>query len=253
MDRPKDNSSVFFEILSNDFKKIISKPLNKEERESVGQAMINHIYDLDGPKEGKVKHSEKALFLANIIFRPFSEILDTLEMIKNIPIYISSFPFEDHGVSNTQYIQYHVGNYIVEAINVRNRLIRYVGKIKNAYKNSSNADKIAKSLKQLIKYVEKCFKNLKTARDSHVHECRYIDKDIDRLFSLELYKNNDFLTDKLGVDNQYKQSIKNLREFWGKQIEDELKQIHKVTDSYFKLLIILITHEGKLIYPSNLK
>ena len=108
--------------------------MSDKEKRSVENAYFSTIYDLDEPRVADIQHSPKANFVANVLFRPLSEIISTFDLIQTIPVYIRNFPFNRQGISKMQYIQYHIGNYIVEVGNLRNRLIGYVGKIKNAYK-----------------------------------------------------------------------------------------------------------------------
>jgi hypothetical protein len=222
------------------------------ESEAFMDSFWSTIYGTDRTMEANKQHPERYLFVANTLFRPFSEIMTTVEMMECIPIYVRNFPFKKHGVSKTRYIQYHVGNYFVEVGNLRNRLILFVQGIKKAYRNANDNKKIAGVMKSLNEYIISSFKGVQAIRDEHIHQFRYTGVSVNRLSTLELCRKFDYsFKQAISIDYLYESAFREGRRLWSKHITGELKVIQEILDNYFKIVIETITSDRGIIYPAD--
>ena len=250
----KKNTKKYFDLICEEMNKHNSKPLNSGESKLLDNAFKSKIYGLNVPREAKIQHTPKALFTANTLFRPLSEIMTTIEIIELIPTLICNFPFQRHGISKTRYLQYHVGNYFVEIGKLRDALIGYLGKIKNGYRNSQEKQDVDTLTKKLKKYITASFDNIKNIRDEHVHKFRYTNKDIDRISLLELLCKypNPQEQKNITLAQLYQKSYKETRKYWANFIKEEVSTIETILDHYFKQLIKLVSIKGKIRYPKKL-
>lgn len=242
------NTQKYIDIILDSVKRIIRRDLmNEEEEQKYGQALMNILANKDGPCTVDSPIKPEDIFFGNILFLPLSEIISSYTALKNIPIYIRTFPYRKYNISPLDYLRYHIENYINDLTILRNRLIAYCNKINNAYKKTSYYGKVAKHTKKLRKIVFKYFERYCDIRDSHVHQIRYSDNDMDRLFAFDVLSHSN---DKkfVGIINLfYEDSYKTIRKRWVKRIESDLKVINDLFEYYFNRLYDAITKDDNLL------
>jgi len=226
--------------------------MNIERDKELGQVAFNSLFNLDGPKTVSKKPPEKSIFIVNKLFKPFSEILNSIEAIENISVFIRSFPYKKQNISRVHYLKYHIENYLNELYILRNRLISYLKIIERAYRKSNNYSHIERTLKPVYNFISSAFKGYTEIRGIHVHQNRYSDDDISRLSSLELLSRGDSKQEKF-LKNYFIFEYKKVRKKWMKKIKDDMHSIHDLLNYYFKQLILAISENGKIKYPSHVK
>lgn len=232
--------------------------LSPAQKQLSEEAYNNVIFNKKGPREIKINHSPKALFIANRLFRPMSEIFSTMEIIENIPIYMSSFPYAKSKISKLNYIKYHLENFMNEVYILEKRLCAYFKLIERAYRKEANANHIKEVLKQTSKYVLDSLKIIRSLRGAHVHKLRYSDDDLEQLSTLELLS---IYKDKVGgeedlpfyyhpgyFDTQYK----TIRKEKVKTIKDIIEKLWDILERCFEAMLSVISKDGEIIYPSRL-
>lgn len=218
-------------------------------KKEFGEAVRNIIFDIDGRRTISKKPGKKELFHAKRIFRPLSEVLNSFESIQNISVYIRSFPYKRQGISEVNYLRYHIENYLNELYILKLRLERYLKTLSRAYKRTKWKDQINKIVEKLNSYVQQAFEVSINARGYHIHEYRYTDDDLDRLSTLNLYSNAS--DEKLAniAKSLFGSAYRDIRKKWVKKIESDMKGIHDLLELYFKGLTPIISENGKIIYP----
>lgn len=225
---------------------------NIEKNKELGQAAFNSLFNLDGPKTVSKKPSEKSIFIANKLFKPFSEILNSIEAIENISLFIRSFPYKKQDISMVHYMKYHIENYLNELYILKNRLISYLKIVERAYRKSDNYSHIEKTLKPVYNFISSAFEGYTEIRGIHVHQNRYSDDDISRLSSLELLSRGDSKQENF-LKNYFIFEYRQVRKKWMKKIKDDMHSVHDLLDHYFKQLILAIIENGKIKYPSHVR
>ncbi len=246
------NFKKFFEAVMHEMEGVIkpkvSDPaLNKE----IGQAILNTIFDLDGPKEVQKNPEDKAIFVANKIFRPLSEILTNIEALENISVYAASFPYRRQGISRLDYLKYHIENYLNELYILKNRLISYLTIIERAYKKCDRASEISKELKPVYQIVSGTLDGYINIRGSHVHDKRYSDTDFDRLTNLSLLSMSQDKEFSNIFQGMFVEEYRKTRKKWVGKMKRDLEAIEQLLEIFFSPIVNSLVINGKLIYPSN--
>ena len=246
------NYKTYIDIIFKETNKDIDWS-DKGKMDELGKVIYNYIFEINGPKKISKKPSDKSIFLWNVLFRPLGEIIESFETIKNISLFINSFPYKTSKISKVKFLQYHIANYLNELYILQNRLKLYLTKIQRGYRKSNNHTIIKTMCKPLSENVNSIFKVKFDARGIHVHEKRYSDRELDRISSLEL------LT--LGSDNNKERSdfiqlyfiteYKKVRRKWTIRLKKDIKYLESILETYFEVLLTLITDKGAISYPSN--
>lgn len=244
-------ANKYFDIVLNVVRNLVV-PVTEEDDIEVQEALKNSILGLDGPKSIPRNLSPSDVFVAQKLFSPLSEIMNAQENLENIQIYVQSFPYDDESTSKVHYLKYHIENYLNELYILKNRLIAYLQFIKRAYLKSTNSKHVSSTLKPVFEVVSFTLKRYIEIRGAHVHQNRYSDDDFDRLSRLELLKrgDDDFArTIKFLLDKAYLE----IEDKWKVKIEKDLVGINKLLEYFFEQLLIAITDDNELIFPSNIE
>ena len=259
MDRPTStpseildypNVKSYFEIVFKHVKARIEKLYNDPIAvKNLEQSIEDDFLGTSRRPVAEIIKNPKERFISDTLYRPFSEIMSSYEALRNIFIYIGSFPFKKQNVSQISYLRYHIEGYLNEAYILRERLLAYLKLIDKGYKSTKSYPVIHKATTSLISDVNKAFENLSKTRGSHVHKTRYSDRDLERLSLFE--------TLSAGSDGELKQTVYELyrvtynqaRRKWRKSIASNFEKIGKLLNAYFFLLQTSVCENGKLIIP----
>ena len=239
----------YFELVMNELRNTLTID-DKEDREKMAEAIMNHVLKSGGPTTVKIKVRRRDRFIADRIFSPMGEILNAVWAIENIAIYIRSFPYKKQGVSQVSYLQYHIENYLNELYILQARLISYLNILKKVYKKSDQAKEVNKAINPLYNIIKKAFSGYVTLRGAHVHEKRYSDEDIKRLSSLDVLSKG---SDEFGrlMKVLFNSNYKAARKKWAGNIARDSKAITKLLEIYFGELKKVLFHDDRLIIPKN--
>ena len=194
------------------------------------------------------KFSKKDIFIANTIFNPLSEILESVENINLILAFINSFPYNNKNITRYNYFRYHLENYLNEIYILKNRLISYLKIIIRSYNKNTKYKNIDQNLNPLYGMINNSFKGLVNIRGSHVHVSRYSHFDLDRLRTIEIFTKSE---DKLAETFLEMQKIilSEVRSKWKTKIKKDLESINKLLDIYFERIMKEIIGKNKLLIP----
>jgi hypothetical protein len=246
------HTKIYFEMIMGVFQEIMM-PMLEEKTEEHQNVMMNSILGLEGPKSCDRNTSPYEKFVADKLFRPFNEIMQTIESIRNIGVYARSFPYKRQGISRATYLKYHVENYLNELYLLKNRLITYLKAIDRSYKKSDIAEHVSKTIAPLYTFVSDTLKNYIEVRGAHVHQHRYSDDDFDRLSTLELLTLGGRV-DKFGTTMTHlsDRAYSEIRKKWVAKISADIKGINKLLDYYFEVLLQAISEDKNLKIPNNI-
>jgi len=179
-----------------------------------------------------------------------AEIMNTIETIEEISIYVRVFPHNKQNISRLNYLKYHVNNYLNEIYILKNRLNAYLTTISRAYSKSEYKDQVSETIVPIFELIAQVFKSYIEIRGSHVHEKRYSDKEFSRLSTLELLSKSN---DEFGqiMTEMYLQNYKKTRKTWISKIDSDINAIKKLLDIYFSKLLQIVFRDGHLLVPDN--
>lgn len=252
MPNKKSSKEIFTNIIFDEFTRATDWT-DKIQNEELGKVLYNDLFDLDGPKKMSASPSSKTKFVANILFSPFSEILDSLESINSIYIFIRSFPYKSKKISRVRFLKYHIGNYLNELYMLQIRLKNYLTKIQRGYRKSDTFSLINPIFKLLSEDIENTFKPCFDLRGLHIHKNRYTDKELSRLSGLEILtiRNDNNEKRTKFINSYFIAEYNKVKKKWVNSIKEDLKSIETILEDYFEILIRTITTKGKITYPSN--
>lgn len=248
------NTRKYFEIVMDEMTTAMNlKEMDEEHRKEVGEAILNTALDRDGPRSASRRFNDKLLFISNKLFKPFSEIFSNLEALENIGIYVRSFPYKRQGISQVDYLKYHVENYLNEIYILKNRLIAFLTLIERAYRKCERSDQIHAILRPIYELVSTALDGYINVRGAHVHENRYSDSDFDRLGTLNLLsKSGDDEVSRL-FKGLFSECYRTTRRKWVGKIRRDIRAIEQLLEIYCTALVDSVIKDGKVVFPSNVR
>lgn len=230
-----------------------------EQKTAFGEAMKNHLLDLDGPtelpsKDADSKHTEREIYFFRL-FYGFLEIAGSLEMLEAIAILIGSFPFRDTRITKERYLQFQIEGYLAEVYLLGQRLQSYLRLVERQHRRDRKLARIKTLSGILSTTIKNALEGVIRTRDSHVHEARFKHKDLDRLRGIGLLarNGNDEVAKAMQVFYQYEYA--QIRKKWKNTLAENNKAIRKLLDVFFEGLcaVIFDPKTNALDYPSRLK
>jgi hypothetical protein len=241
------STKIYFDMVLRVAQRMM-EPIFEKEKKELGKSLMDSILGANVSSSVSRNISPKEYFIANKLFRPLSEIINTIEAIENIAIYARSFPYKRQGISQAIYLKYHIENYLNELYLLKNRLISYLKVIDKSYKRSKRYEQVAKSIGPLYSLVGNILEGYIKVRGTHVHQYRYSDNDFNRLSTLELLSRGEEEFSKI-IKNLYNDAYRETRKIWVEKIKTDIVGIHKLLEYYFKGLLTAISKDGELIFP----
>lgn len=241
-------------LLSVGRKKLLNISKSKEDNEKFEEAIINDMFFPE--KSEKVNRAYITHdFFYSFLFHGFNEIIISFERLQDFETYISRFPNTKTSIAKINYLRFLIENYLIEIYILKERLIKYIKKIKDFYKEECRSISIKNECKQLINAVEDSFRDIKCHRDRHTHEVRYSDKDVKRLETLSLFA--EFLNELQEylpnyIIPNFKTEYRKARTKWKKIFKKNNKDIKIVLNDCFKEInTIIFSGDGEISYPKK--
>jgi hypothetical protein len=213
-------------------------------RYSIGRYL--GIPDKSPPPEAR-ELSPREKFIEQLFFA-FVEILNSVESLRNVSIYIRRFPHRRAGVEKTAYLRYHVENYLSELYILKNRMKAFLTIISRRYRSDPHGNQITHASKQISEHFDKAFASVVLTRGAHVHERRFDDFDLSRLTLFRIISSE---TDAGAAEYQevYRQ-VRRTKRLW---IETTNRSVEQLLDAYFNTLKTLVFDDnGNLRIPNEL-
>lgn len=238
-----------FEKLMLDAAQEVIKPSFENYGKELGEVLLNRLYNIKGPTVVDRTLNKKEIFFGKL-FRGFTEIFKSIEALKDIEIYIGTFPYRNKKITKLRYLRYNIENYFHEIYLLKNRLISYGTIIDRRYKKDVNTINIEGNIKSLV---ENSLKNITDIRGKHVHLYRIEFNNLERLELMELLTS--IGEEPLGkiLANYYKLTFIKIRNEWKQIIMNNNKTLVKLFDIYSDIIteILFDGKTGKLIYPNG--
>jgi hypothetical protein len=200
-------------------------------------AFSNFFSKTDGPTIVQ-RHLTRHETVLRDLFYGFIEILRCIERLTQIETYIRKMPgfkeYKRKNITDTAYMKYHIEKYFEEMYILKERLIRYLRKIKKYYKRDVN---IQTELAKMEDLLNKSLDGIISTRGRHIHESRFTDEDINRL---ELY---DLLLSTgmpRRAESLFRAESRRVRRNWLARIKGNNRDLMKVMDFLFEYLHVLV-------------
>jgi len=239
-------------LMTEEAQRII-KPGVDENWDDVGKAMRNTLFDTGSPTIIEKKAKRNELYFGKI-FKGFLEIDSSIRTLKDIEIYIASFPYHNKTITKPRHLRYHLENYFNEIYLLKERLIAYLTTVGKSFKKDDRHQIILSKTKPIFNIVRESLKSIVDTRGSHVHVVRFNDNDLDRLEMMELLVASGSADISNALVNYYKFTYTKIRRKWKNTITNNNKALRQLLNIYAKALIEVIFDDktGKLFYPKNI-
>lgn len=184
-----------------------------------------------------------------VIFNGFSEISNSLRTLNLIEKFIHIDPPLDDDINYSNYLTYHVHNYLQEMYILKERLNMYATKIQRKYNKVFDKKLLESIFNPLFKIIKTTLDGItgeNGARNKHVHAEKFQDEELKWLSSTTFLAN---FHDEFKIPSEVAyQSAKNK---WHKTIYNNNQELGKLIDIYFNTIYKIISVEGKVVLPET--
>lgn len=185
------------------------------------------------------------------MFHGVSELHSSLQQLDTIVVYAQSFPYRNKKITKGAHLRYHFEAYIQEVGMLRMRLHAYITVIERLYKQDEQLPSIKAITEVIRRSSGETFKWFVNARDGHVHEERFSDRQLTDLSARELiasaYRGTETATRAMRTfEKEYREAKKakvELMRGWNRSFRQHL-------DMYFQMLMLFVAEQdGRLRWP----
>lgn len=186
----------------------------------------------------------------HLLFKGFTEISSSLDNLRLIGKFVNSTPPSTDGINYSNYLTYHVHNYLQEMYIMKVRLDKYIEFINENYQEKIGKDLLESVKENQKKIVKNALNNItafKTGiRSKHVHYERFMDEELKWLSSTTLL--SDFHEEfKIVSQDAYDVA----KDKWHKTIFNNNKELEKLLDMYFDTIYVIITLDNQVVLPTK--
>jgi hypothetical protein len=229
--------------------KEIMEPSFKNHSEELGETLLNRLHNTKGPTVIDRPLNKNEKFFGRI-FQGFNELFKSFEALKDIEIYIASFPYKNKNINKIRYLRYNIENYFHEIYILKERLISYAKIIDRSYKKDINHVNIKDNIKLLV---ENSLEKIVNIRGKHVHKFRFESNSLERLELMNLLALSDQEPLHIIISNYYKITFNQTRNEWKRTIVNNNRELVKLLDIYSDSITRTLFNEqtGKINYPNE--
>jgi len=184
------------------------------------------------------------------LYHEYNEIIMSMDTLNLIEKFISIEPPKEESINYSNYLTYHVHNYLQEMYILKERLKSYATRVKRKYQTPSNKNNLDAILKNLIKVITSSLENItgeNGVRNIHVHGKKYIDEE------LKWLKTTSSVTLTQELKNLSEPAYIIAKNKWLKIIKNNNKETVKLLNIYFTTLSSIIAPDGKIHLPEDFK
>jgi len=107
-----DEWEKFQGLILDETERVLGSNL-EEHWDELKNTIWNKLYDTSGRTTMDIDLDSAVIFFGKI-FHGYIEIINSVHTLKDIHIYISSFPYKNKSITKPRYIRYHIENYFNE-------------------------------------------------------------------------------------------------------------------------------------------
>lgn len=184
-----------------------------------------------------------------IIFNGFTEISNSISTLRLIEKFVGINPPSEEGIDYSNYLIYHVHNYLQEMYILKERLKTYATKIQRKYAKAISEESVTTIIESLIQIITESLKNITGdggARNLHVHTKKYADEELNWLSSITFLA---AFNDEFKIHSEVAYNLQKNK--WQKTIANNNKKLNKLIDLYFNTIYSIISVNGKVVLPQE--
>lgn len=184
-----------------------------------------------------------------IIFNGFSEISNSLKTLNLIEKFIYINPPLDDDINYSNYLTYHVHNYLQEMYILKERLNMYATKIQRKYNKVFDKELLKSIFNPLFEIIKTTLDGItgeNGARNKHVHAEKFQDEELKWLSSTTFLAN---FHDEFKIPSEV--AYKSAKNKWHKTICNNNQGLDKLIDIYFNIIYKIISVKDKVVLPET--
>lgn len=189
------------------------------------------------------------------VFYGFMEISRTVEMLKDVEIYIRRSPFAKSGIPRGRRLLFVIHAYLNELYILRERLVAYATTLERLYRKGPRAMAVSDAAKKARELAREGFASISSIRGSHVHERRFTDDKLEHFLTTELIMTHSESPELGPKDRRYMEwEYKQVKGEWTKGAKAVNRVVGHLLDAYAALLYsCLFDMDGRFIDPTTEK
>jgi hypothetical protein len=229
-------------------------PAIEECKDELGEAVWNDLFDIGEKRKVDRKLGHDEIFFGKI-FCGFIEIDSSFRTLRDIEVYVGSFPYRSATITRSRHLRYHIENYFNEIYLFKERLKKYLTTIGRCYRKDSRHHEILSRTRLIFRLIDQVLEGIIATRGHHVHVSRFEHSELSRLEQLELLVSAGPEGISEALDNYYRKFVyRQIRRKWKNQIRENNDALQKLLDVYSKVVVdILFDNESsEIIYPSSI-
>lgn len=227
-----ENNFKKFEKLMADFSSEFITPLYKKMQEN------NEMYTEQTSVEFQ-------------IFKGYTEISTSYETLLLIEKFITIDPPDSEGINYSNYLNYHIHNYLQEMYILKERLNSYATIIQRRYSKVIDKEFLNSIMSSLFEIIKNSLHSItgegkSGVRNTHVHLERFLDEEMKWLSSTTFLAQ---FHDEFKIES--KKAYIDAKNKWYGLIQNNNVEVLKLLDTYFNTLFHILTIDGKIHLPKQ--
>lgn len=183
-----------------------------------------------------------------VIFNGYSEIRNAYDTLNLIEKFLSVNPPSIEGIDYSNYLIYHIHNYLNEMYILKERLKSYATQISRKYKKDINVKSL---IELLIPIITNTLSGIVAegkagARNLHVHHERFMDEEMKWLSSTTFLAKHDKEFEIYAQKAYYTAQNK-----WVNIVQNNNLELIKLFDIYFDTIYSIITVDNNIVLPKD--
>lgn len=184
-----------------------------------------------------------------IIFNGYSEISDSLKTLQLIEKFIKINPPKEDGINHSNYLTYHVHNYLQEMYILKERLTTYSTKIQRSYSKVIDNKILKSTIESLMKIILDALNGITGthgARNKHVHGEKFKDEELNWLSSTTFLSG---FHDEFRIKSEH--AYIKAKSKWSTTVESNNQELNKLIDIFFNTIYAVISVDDKIVLPED--
>ena len=222
---------------------ILIENIKNQHTEELTRVVTSHLLALAPPESIEREIPPLENYLVKI-FHSHSEIVKSLEMLRNIPFYISRFPYSKTRITREEYMRFHVEAFFNEIYIFKERLEKYCKTIERQFKSDPSTPNAKQQISEATTTAISALSELIKKRGAHVHEKRLDESNIDRIGTLELlWRNSEGAFYEITHYN-YKKEVRRIKKIWKENMEEIITQLEEILNNISSIIYPIIFNLG---------
>lgn len=177
------------------------------------------------------------------------EVIGSYEALRGVEVYLSRLPFTRAGIAPSKYIRFQIESFFNEMYILYERMKKFTIRIGREFRKDPGAAPVDERVKYVLDEINRIFEPLLELRNTHVHEERYDDAELNRLELLEMLAKKDPKTFEPHIRRATRAAHANALKF----VKNTNTGLSAKLDLFFEFFEgLLFKKDGSIRLPTNI-